>query len=436
MINDSDSPQETQYMLERTAALVMTDLRSVKQLGDAWVGIRALDKDSLFIPYVPLLLSLNILRLWSRFQVTVIAPLLRIAGPKSSDARFVDWDSTFKSIHQGESLVSYRSRECRPRSGTKEKQVLVGMVLEISSHLRLLMEALKEPNGAGRTNKLVVQMKAMYDDLEMLIKKTTVCNQMDDMRDELAALEGMFRSIVNGKAEESPRALEAYVEYHPTYLNTTGLDLSVLKESLAWRYAYLNLSTGLGPGRELLVRGSTDIPHLFEMWCFYEVINQMKREGVHTIQRSKISGRWDLEVFNIQNIGRVYYNYHGVKRNEDQRLSKILKGSCVEWYILLTNGSSIVFDTKYKKWSSADTLTVLGYMADFGARMGVVVFGKDFPLNSYATTRAQVVEDSFILTEVPNGYFCGMRLVPRPDWQKRNEQVIRLFVAQIAEMVN
>ena len=155
-----------------------------------------------------------------------------------------------------------------------------------------------------------------------------------------------------------------------------------------------------------------------------------KRYHFSAVQCKMISGQQNQRVFKVPRIGEVYYNYRGVGQ-----ASKVLRNSCIEWFIRCPNGRRIVFDTKYKEWAGRDNLTVLGYMLDFDAVMGAVAFPKNLPTNRY--NKASISNEAFISVKTGAGRrFCALRLTPNGFFHADNELSMEFLLNELLHVAS
>lgn len=428
-------------MLHRTAALLLTDVRTKDDSNyTQTVAPRSIDGTSvLTIPYTPLLLSANVLRLWESFKTDVIniaaSTIFRgSTNPHGLRPRNVNWSKTCESFATGQN--QYILTESTSSGKNKNWLFLENIIKEYYMHIHLLNDFLKtqatrQPSSfiqvSRKIKKLEIEFNKIFEDLSHTAKQFSLKKMVFPKKEKEA-----FRNFINSNGGDTTTLYSKYLEISAQSFKLSREHSFLCERPQKWRQKYIELETGLGVGKELLINPSTAPPRLFEMWCFYEFVNILcHTKGIGIAQKCFIQPNQDLELFSADNIGQFYYNFRGKKHRFDQmkssRNSKILKRTCVEWYMELDDGMQIVFDTKYKKWSSIDNLQVLGYMTDFNADIGIIIFSEELKLNNYSSPIIQ--KDRIIAVEFDNGKkFIALSLTPSKEYEAVNKRAINELV--------
>ena len=139
---NQNAKKEIDYILNRTASLLLTDLRfspSIMNSLHRSIGIiDTRDGKSNLIPFAPLLMCINIMRLWPKFKELVLNPFLNLPlfdAHKSMEIvhRYIDWGETCNSIAKGNGEFVTRNRIYNYQDADKMLFTLV--ILEYRMHI-------------------------------------------------------------------------------------------------------------------------------------------------------------------------------------------------------------------------------------------------------------------------------------------------------------
>lgn len=428
--------EDVAFMLRRTAAILLADERRSESFSiAATVSPYALSSaEQTVVPWTPLLLAANISRMWPSFRHAVLEPFANatkraIGFSALARPKHVDWNRTACSLLSDTEQVFIRADAAAREFD--ESRVLIFLVAEVRIHLHELCteldtHALSSPGIVT----LREQLQEMRHEL-LLCWERRSCQELLEKTCEqfpLDSISGAFCELLLSARSCTKDAYERYLKVSAEAVGLASYSQHSHDASCLWRDTYLSLATGLGPGRDLIVKGTTDVAHLYELWCFMEIANHLAaRSALCVIQERPIRAGKDQLLFWSDVLGKVYYNFGGrtIGRSLPRGASKILQDSCVEWFFVLPDGRRAVLDTKFKAWSSRDNLSVLGYMADFSAQVGIVVFAQELRREAYA--HPEVLKDDLVAVRVDgvtDGLFVACSLQPRPEFQLRNATVL------------
>ena len=443
-MKETENQEDVKYMLNRTAAILLSDHRntSSKEGTVSGVGIKQLKKeqDAQLVLLAPLLLSLNVSRLWDQFNKIVISKLKKVFDNsnhliQSRRPKNINWNDTFENLAEGIEKVEFNKTE--DGHNEEEKNILFLIIIEYQSHIDLLLSHLADQSIPPQMVQVLENLQRIKEKLSHILEdlKETHCPLYENLVAPPTIIEA-FLALLKADTTEFSKKLDQYIRKSSVILGLKNLKNANCVGSMQWRKSYLSLNTGLGSGRDLLIKPTTDVPHLFELWCFYEFVNALILAGKFDIsQYCYISSKSNLKLFSINDVkGNIYYNFHGEpilnapKNGKQYYASKILKRTNVEWFMEYPN-NRIVFDTKYKRWNSNDNLTVLGYMKDFEANVGIVIFAKSFDKNAYNDTFFLNEEMAISnLNEDGDQKFIALKLMPDLESQETNQRTLQILI--------
>ncbi|MDR0970077.1 MAG: hypothetical protein LBM67_06030 [Lentimicrobiaceae bacterium] len=424
-------------MLERASTLILTDFRSSnKSVYSAAVGINdSAENDSDRIVFHKIsLIGLNILKSWKDFQKYVLNHLEKIIRKDSNELpnpKNVNWSQTFENIYNGGGKVIFKKTE---------KNVLdidylfrYRVFLEYYIHTEEILKYFDKKKCPKNYEQIIVKLKEICNILSDKIDKNYSSHQI--IQSFIVKTTKEFKVLLsNTLGDEFEKSLSSYISSMSSEYEKAAIIINNLQTQYAlhWRENYLKIETKIGVGKDILITSTTDIPHLFELWCFCEFIFVLLQKRKNYVsQYCYINSKRNLELLSISDSGQVYYNYMGQKTSGNATTSSnILKRTCVEWYIEY-RGAKIVFDTKYKDWNSNDNLTVLGYMKDFQANIGIVIFSNNFDASAYSSN----IGNENIICSQPqkNEKFIALRLRPMSQYQQENHKTLSLLISYLFE---
>lgn len=440
---------EIEYMLSRTAGLLLSDYRNSTMSEDisSTFGIKEIDKENnlQIILLAPLLLSLNACRLSNDFFHKVIAQLDKIIisenGTLNQNEKFnnknINWSATFHHIYNGGEGYKLKKNNSYLK---KEKESLFLIALEYNCHLELLLAFLDSHELPAQMLQISTKVEEINVQLTQTLNKLRRSDPLIYARLNIPSiLPESFSKLLKCSLVEFPNYFAEYEIKSNQELNLESLYTPECIIAKKWRESYLSLKTGLGNGSDLLIKPTTENSYLFELWCFYEFVNVLANDKkIGIAQNCFLSSKKNLKPFSIYDNGNVYYNFQGktlfnYSNNIQKKYSsKILKRTCVEWFIEY-GMDRIIFDTKYKNWNSADNLTVIGYMSDFSANIGVVIFDKNFDKEAYDNP-------DFLNNEIAvkkfsdNGRtkkFIALQLTPNAEHHDLNQETLKILAGHL-----
>ena len=254
-------------------------------------------------------------------------------------------------------------------------------------------------------------------------------------QNEIKKLKKSFQDLITNKAILNDRYAEHHETTKPIY-EELFLSIRIFHPILEWRQKYTSLKVGLGEGERLFkLDQSRSAPHLFELWCFFEISSRLAELGHEDIiQNSLLKGSDDDPFAKFSNSFDVYFNFYGNGVVND--FTQIFNDTHVEWFFKNPNEleNSIVMDTKFKRPQTQDHYKVLGYMKDFNVNRGTVVFSNLLKLKPYKTKEKN---ERFVLQHLQNDeWLCAMSLIPNEQEQEHNKKTIDQFIEKMLLMTN
>ena len=428
------------FMLERAATLILTDFRSSNNsVYTATVGINdSAENDSDRIIFHKIsLIGLNILKSWMDFQKYVLNHLEKFITSSSNKSdnlpksKNINWSQTFENIYNGNEKIIFKKTEKSVLD--IDYFFLYQVFLEYHIHTEEVLKYFDRNKYPKNYEQIIAKLKEVDS---ILLEVNSWINKEHNPHQQIQSFivktKNEFNKLLSNTLEDSfEKSLFSYINSMSFEYEETIICNLQTQHALHWRENYLKFETKIGVGKDILITSTTDIPHLFELWCFCEFIFVLLQKRQNSIsQYCYINPKRNIELLSISDGGQVYYNYMGHKTSGNATTSShILKRTCVEWYIEY-KGIKIVFDTKYKDWNSNDNLTVLGYMKDFQANVGIVIFSNNFDSNAYHSTKGN---ENIIYTERENEKFIALKLRPMPQYQEENHETLSLLISYLFE---
>jgi hypothetical protein len=442
--NQLGSDAQIKYMLERTSALLLSDVRKPNAYGTSRVSPASLrlDHNSIPIPFVPLLLGMNLIRLWTSGGRDLFSVLPESCSKDSDlrdgDCSFVDWEETYGRLLKGGQVPALRDPDSDIRKSDGE--LFCKVANEFALHLGQIQRKIDyfSLKGGGGFESLQRALAAVKDEFNSLRAGWEHLEERHDVGHaaQFQDVSDRYASLMNHEFSDFKTYYDDYLAVTGKWIDCDGEISEMAQKILTWRADYISLKTGLGPGGDILVKPTTDVPHLYELWCFSEFVNALaRRDDCQVRQVCLLEGRQNLRVFSIAGglIGDVFYNYRGGEDPHAQLKGRSLPATRVEWHIKRRDGSSIIIDTKYTPWNTGDDLTVKGYVVEFGASAGIVIFPTSIPAGNYPNYPEVTngLPDRFGVHVGRYGKFFCLQLEPDLGSQNLNHQVIDSALSQL-----
>lgn len=442
----SESPadnKEVRFMLRRALPICVTDpRRSRSGYARLMFDVASIEENwSTSILYRPLLLMSNAIRCGERLQ-----ELLAVSGPTPPGARLnsldrpapfgpIDWDKTAEQYGRGMRQVAFLDRS--KRYSIEESRLLALIVVEYLDHSCHLINAF-ENRGVCRNNNALDQMTDILKTSRSAIQRL-VQVILTDFEDLAVWVRGIVGSAIEVFGASLRRSLAADIQnqgldFWELYLVESKVwfdfklsDVRNVSWALEWRRTYIDLVSGFGVGARLSAAQLRDPAHLYELWCFSELAEVLRKAGRRKLlQRYTLRAKRCEPMFSDDGDLTVFYNWFGREVNLTLR-PNLLPRAHVEWYIATgkAENQGVIIDTKYKTITSRDLLTVMGYTVNFGALSGVVVSrGEIDPrmVNGKSLVQGLIVSN---LDSSKGTIFAALSLVPDETQVRANEEKLQ-----------
>lgn len=437
--DDAQAEARVAFMLRRSLSICLTAGQG-KVLGTQEVSFDVAEGSGDGVSgifYRPLLLIFNAYRLATSFERNVLGATERVLAARTSpgtERRVIDLQETARRRAAGEREIAFRPESAPYR----DDLALAALVIEeFRGQVRATCDFVaKQPilTAAGAvkeiSDRLVRWQSEMDRRLELWSKEGL---PLEDARRRLAPHLDTFRQILDRSGIED--------EHDPylLYRKSTGALFEGAKQrtralrSLArWRRSYMALRTGIGLGQDLSFIHARESHYLFEIWCFVELAALLTEMGTGDLVQRSLLRRQNSRAFSFEAGLDVYYDFLGSLEGGYSG-ERVLRDTHVEWFIKHPEAlhKSVVIDTKYKDWRSADNLTVLGYMNDFGVDRGAVIFRGDLRREAYQISDAQSGIAIKRFGSDGEKIFCALSLRPEESFLERNRQVLTDFVHKV-----
>jgi hypothetical protein len=440
--------EDIEFMLRRTLGICLTDpkkgLSGGRSLGFAATSLANTTAARVF--YRPLLSMVNILRMITSFRLSVLGFVQFTIdhADKREESGFetgkeIDWECTAERLRQGKTEMVFCSG---PDPWSTSDGRLAALTLhEFRSHCRLLLDVLS-------TKALLPKGQFLTQSAALL---TDFLREVDDIWERASAISCLplawAQTAVAGPMRELESALSDFagIDRHncfDIYRKETEELFGELSEGVRvcvdiarWRRQYLSFDSGLGAGDKMQYLQARDAAHLYEIWCFAEMANALVELGhqdvlQYSILRSGAQG----PTFMLTDRCDAYYNFFGNRISVAKR-SKIFARTHVEWFVMnrRSDRDSLVIDTKYREWSSTETLKVLGYMNDFDVNRGAVIYREEIPPGEFAsgTSDGRFVVERF--GPSLEKLLCVATLKPEEVETESNTAVLQRFIAEVVK---
>ena len=359
----------------------------------------------------------------------------------------IDWPATIDRFASGQPGTVLQARE---RVREKESSLYFALVLsEAAVHTRELLVRFQSPR-----MQIAEPLTGMLDDARSWLRKLEELLRSDRFEKftppqaVLHQIRELYAAELNGVHEGE--MFRAYRRRSRNIVDPGATRQFALNETTqrlsSWRDQYLSGEVWLSEkaGMDLVV-GRLD--GLYELWCFAEVLSQLREIGMRRISQNSFLRRGSS--FELGPDYYAYYDFgsHSFKNVSSQRLfphrttpspalpEAALPKARVEWLLRDVDDfrNSVLIDTKYysKGFNSGEALKVLGYMQNFGVRHGAVIF--EGSLRALARTAEPVAEDIFRLPcpGESRSTLWVLRLVPDPRVEPRNSSVLKRFLTEV-----
>ncbi len=438
-----------EYMMRRALLLFLTDTHKGKvySSGIDFLPVFNTSERNEYQPdFAPILLLLN---LWVATEGlrTSILPRLKIPFTWEPSIEVVDeenveglinWIETFnRRVTEGDKYVVFRQQKI---VSDKQAEFVVAVLKEYLAHSRVVLGMFEnrscEPEQTALKSMLrrINQVNVVVE--EILRKYFQQYLRRNER--EVRQAEKILTSLIFGPRVETVNLLKQYSADVGIKSPRGIFAIDAMEDLSRWRAQYLSCRVWNTDKVGFKVLQTSDLPMLFEIWVFHEFCLALSRNKLGTVIQRNFLARGATEpgfVFN-----QTHYVYFDSRRRIFQEVdpSEVFRGRSgdntaalpkihVEWFIRDNNdfSQSVVLDTKFSDWRSAEALKVLGYMFTFGVRRGVIVFREEFDPDSLG---GKVVRPGLVEVTLSNGKFWAITLKPDKKSEKGNSLRLNALV--------
>jgi hypothetical protein len=434
-IADANKLRDVSFMLARTLALALTDLKTVtpNAVTTEFTVHGGVGGSSLQVLYRPLILLLNGARMAPLFRSQLRSDFFVDPGNTSGG---IDFERTFDTRRGGGREIEFLPAESPLSHG--DITVAALLEVELAFHKRLVDEAIRDSGVDVSAQSTWSWASARFQELQADVARLVPRGPMaaGAVKAFQAEMEKAFQCLRRYVFDAGPAAVDGLADYRQraeaVYTDTAG-DVRLLSWLLDWRQEYASFQVGLGNGRQLSHAQTRSPPHLFELWSFMELAYVLATSGNEAIvQRSFLRSGAAGPTFGLLDQHQAFFNFYGHAAGA-LPVNLVLPRAHVEWMIVNKSSpaNSVIIDTKYTKWSSEDTLKVLGYMNAFGVNRAAIVFRGPLPPELTGDDRMSNRWCLARFGDAGEKRLASLTLIPSRSELEVNQAVLRRFVQEV-----